>query len=91
MRRSDSCVTWYCLLLRSFLPAFYGGVRHQGAGVLCWAGASTPARAGRSPRERGRRRGSATGVAWGMSGSCLQPFRLLGQQGAASSYVETPT
>ena len=35
--------------------------------------------------------GPAKGAAWGTSGSCLRPFRLLGQQGAASSYVETPT
>ncbi len=49
-----------------------------------------PARGALSPREWGRAE-STTGVAWGTSGSCLQPFRLLGQQGAASSYVETPT
>ena len=63
---------------------------HQGAGVHCRAVASTPARAGRSPREFGSP-GSAASVAWGTSGSCLRPFRLLGRQGAASSYVETPT
>ena len=44
-----------------------------------------------APSPRGGRPGPATGVAWGTSGSCLRPFRLLGQQGAASSYVETPT
>ena len=65
-------------------------MRHHGVGVHCRAVASTPARAGPSPRQWGRP-GPATGVAWGTSGSCLRPFRLLGQQGAASSYVETPT
>ena len=69
---------------------------HPGAGVHC---TSTTSRVSARRVDAGPRgalspwcsSGSVTRAAWGTSGSCLQPFRLLGQQGAASSYVETPT